>query len=202
MGTQIIVQKVSDITGEVVEDESQLTRLILTHPDYPEPITLEVLPEEVEAQLPEPQDVIAATYFAPGIPDGMQYLLTRAQIDALFAHWGRQPDEVLSTLSQQQEEERRQQEQSPRQRGTSGRRRQPRRNWASPELAGEPHPGRVSPQEAAYVRKHLEEVNQRLGREEKRLIDPADPRHQKTYGFKMEPIEDAEVIEETPPPEG
>jgi hypothetical protein len=45
-------------------------------------------------------------------------------------------------------------------------------DYASPEFAGNPHRGRVSPEEAAYVKSNLEAVNDRLRAAGHRLIEP------------------------------
>jgi hypothetical protein len=45
-------------------------------------------------------------------------------------------------------------------------------DYSSPEHAGTPHRGRVSPEEAAYVRANLDAVNARLAAAGMRTIDP------------------------------
>jgi hypothetical protein len=45
-------------------------------------------------------------------------------------------------------------------------------DYSSPEHAGTPHRGRVSPEEAAYVRANLEAVNARLAAAGMRTIEP------------------------------
>lgn len=45
-------------------------------------------------------------------------------------------------------------------------------DYSSPEHAGTPHRGRVSPEEAAYVRANLDAVNERLRDAGQRTIDP------------------------------
>lgn len=45
-------------------------------------------------------------------------------------------------------------------------------DYSSPEFAGNPHRGRVSPEEAAYVKSNLEAVNDRLRAAGHRLIEP------------------------------
>jgi hypothetical protein len=45
-------------------------------------------------------------------------------------------------------------------------------DYSSPEYAGTPHRGRVSPEEAAYVRANLDAVNARLAAAGMRTIDP------------------------------
>ena len=57
-------------------------------------------------------------------------------------------------------------------------------DYSSPEFAGNPHRGRVTEAEAAYVREHFDEVNARLSREGKPMLDPADAKTKKRYGLK------------------
>jgi len=45
--------RVSDLTRQPIEDEEQAARLIVEHPDYPESIGLDVLPDEVKPYLDE-----------------------------------------------------------------------------------------------------------------------------------------------------
>jgi hypothetical protein len=48
---------------------------------------------------------------------------------------------------------------------------------------GLPHRGRISPEEAAYVREHLDEVQQLRSARGVPLIDPADPKTKERYGL-------------------
>jgi hypothetical protein len=48
---------------------------------------------------------------------------------------------------------------------------------------GLPHRGRISPEEAAYVREHLDEVQKLRSARGMPLIDPADPRMKERYGL-------------------
>jgi hypothetical protein len=49
--------KVSDLTGEEIRNEERLARLVVEeHPELPDSVTLEVLPEEVEDKFPEEQN--------------------------------------------------------------------------------------------------------------------------------------------------
>lgn len=56
-------------------------------------------------------------------------------------------------------------------------------DWSSPENAGMPHRGRVTPAEADYVRANLDAVNKRREAAGKPLIDPNNPDDQKRYGY-------------------
>ena len=83
---------------------------------------------------------------------------------------------------------------------------QTRIDYTSPEHAGEPHRGRITDEERAYVREHLDEVNARLRENNQRQIDPTDPKMVERYGLRAEPIvetrepvEEVEVVEEEPP---
>jgi hypothetical protein len=48
---------------------------------------------------------------------------------------------------------------------------------------GLPHRGRISPEEAAWVREHLDEVQQLRSARGLPLLDPADPRTKERYGL-------------------
>jgi hypothetical protein len=48
---------------------------------------------------------------------------------------------------------------------------------------GLPHRGRVSPEEAAYVREHLDEVQKLRTERGIPLLDPADPKAKERYGL-------------------
>jgi hypothetical protein len=48
---------------------------------------------------------------------------------------------------------------------------------------GLPHRGRISPEEAAWVREHLDEVQPLRAERGVPLIDPADPRTKERYGL-------------------
>lgn len=52
------------------------------------------------------------------------------------------------------------------------------------EEYGEPRRGRVSAEEANYVKSNLEEVNKRLAAKGLRIIDPKDPKHKERYGLQ------------------
>ncbi len=66
-----------------------------------------------------------------------------------------------------------------------GRPRQPRSAGAAKRNVewGLPHRGRVSPDEAAYVREHLDEVQKLRAERGIPLLDPADPKVKERYGL-------------------
>jgi hypothetical protein len=59
-------------------------------------------------------------------------------------------------------------------------------DYATPEHAGFPHRGRVSPEEAAYVREHFDDVQKRLSDAGVRMLDPSDPKIRERYGLTSE----------------
>ena len=56
-------------------------------------------------------------------------------------------------------------------------------DYSSSEHAGKPHRGRVTEAEAAYVREHFDEVNERLARQGLRTLDRADSKVKERYGL-------------------
>jgi hypothetical protein len=175
--------KVSDLSGEIVANEEELGRLVVeAHPAFgAAAITLDVLPQEVEDTLPDQQDTVVLSYYAPGESQPRRVVMPVADFEQLAP--GGSMTEVLETVQKQQEE-------SAEQGGRTRRRRQaaggPKVDYASPEHAGTPHRGWVKPAEKAYVQAHLAEVNERLAAEGLRKIDPSDPELAKRYGLTAE----------------
>jgi len=56
-------------------------------------------------------------------------------------------------------------------------------DYGSPEFAGRPHRGRVSPEEAATVRDQFDAVNKNLSAGGFPMLDPADEKTIKRYGL-------------------
>jgi hypothetical protein len=174
------------------------------HPNFPEPVTLEVLPEEVEGQLPTDEtSFVGVSYFAPAEPTPRRFVLSIEAFNNLFSEQEVDPETILDRAYATQMEE------QGRARTTRGKRipegKRTRVDYTSPEHAGEPHRGRITDEERDYVREHLEEVNARLREKEMREIDPTDPKMVERYGLQAEPIietrepvEEAEVVEEPP----
>lgn len=172
-----VLFKVSDLTGDIIkpEQEDLLTHLVVEqHPDYEEQIILEVLPEDIEGNLPEPQEMVLLSYNAE------QYLMPVEQFNALFRNQNAQ--EVLERAVAAKQEQAKSRRGGRRQQGSTQERRQ-RIDYTSPEHAGEPHRGTISEAERAYVRDHLEEVNTRLRKQGIREIDPEDPEMAERYGL-------------------
>lgn len=186
-----ITIKVSDLTHEPIDDDAQSAQLIVEHhPDFQEPITLDVLPQEVErvfAGQQEQQYVILR--YQPQNEDAQQIVMPVGEFNALASVQDMQ--QVLEAAHRNQQQEQRRQRGGRRQGGRRGNRQQRERiDYATREHAGEPHRGRVTDAEKAYVSEHLEEVNKRLRGQGMRAIDPNDPDMVERYGLRPpEPTE-------------
>jgi len=177
--------KVSDLTGEEIGGEENLARLVVEeHPNLEDSVTLEVLAEEVEDQLPVEQNFVRVTYFPPSAngEEERSLVLTVEEFNSLSTDFDM--DTVLENALREQ------QEREGRRRGRRGRRasgeRRDRIDYSSPEHAGERHRGRITEAEKEYVRNNLEEVNTRLSEKGMRLIDPNDPKMAERYGLTGE----------------
>jgi hypothetical protein len=176
---------VSDLTGEEIGGEENLARLVVEeHPNLDDSVTLEVLPEEVEGQLPEEQNYVRVTYYPPSENGGEErsLILTVSEFNNLSTDF--EMETILENALREQ------QEREGRRRGRRGRRqtgeRRPRVDYSSPEHAGEPHRGRITEAEKDFVQNNLEEVNARLERDGHRTIDPNDRDMAERYGLTSE----------------
>jgi hypothetical protein len=195
MGT--ITVKVSDLTGEQISDERNAARLIVEHPDFPEPIGLDVLPDEVQPHLTdERRRFVVVSLEDPDNPNPQRYVMSMDEFEDLFQQGDSSSVLQEAFATQQQEAERT----TGRTRRRAAGRRQGRQriDYSSPELAGEPHPGRITEAEKAYVREHLDEVNARLRSQGRREIDPNDPMMAQRYGLGPEPFAGAVEGDEEP----
>jgi hypothetical protein len=181
-----ITVRVSDLSGEQIPDEDSGARLIVEHPDYPEPVGLDVLPDDVEPHLSEENTrFVVVSLQNPENPNPHRYVMSFDDFDRLF-QTGDSTSVLRDAFEAQQQE--RETEISRRGRGrravasgTSGT--QERVDYTSPNHAGEPHRGTVSEGEKEYVRNNLGVVNNRLREQGHREIDPSDPRMAARYGF-------------------
>jgi hypothetical protein len=167
--------RVSDLSGRQA-DEEQFGKLIVhEHPQYQGPITLDVLPEEI-GDLPEGEQYVSIEVIQPGERSGQRALLSVDRFNKL-ASSGDMRAILMNAVASQQP----QRPAQPRRRGRGGRDSQAasrrRVEW------GLPHRGRISPEEAAYVRAHLDEVQQLRTARGVPLLDPADPRTKERYGL-------------------
>ncbi len=175
--------KVSDLTGAEIGGEEKLARLVVEeHPNLPDSVTLEALPDEVEGIIPEEQNFVRATYFPPSESGGeaRSFVLSVEDFNKLA-----QTEDMATVLQNALSEQERQGKRRGGRRGrrAAGQRRAQRIDYSSPEYAGLPHRGRVTDAEKAYVRDNLDAVNRRRVEAGHDPIDPADPRQAERYGL-------------------
>ena len=167
--------RVSDLSGHQAGEDQFAKLIIHEHPQYQGPITLDVLPEEI-GELPDSDQYVSIEVIGPGERSGQRALLSVDRFNQLAA--GGDMNAILMNAVAAQQPHRPAQ---PRRRGrgtrdgqATGRRKV---EW------GLPHRGRISPEEAAYVREHLDEVQQLRAARGVPLLDPADPRTKERYGL-------------------
>jgi hypothetical protein len=169
--------RVSDLSGKQADEDDFGQLIVHEQPQYQGPITLDVLPDEI-GELPESEEYVSIEIIQPGERRGQRALLSVERFNQLAAR-GDMNSILMNAVGEQRAQE------APRRRRRSHLEVKPQAggkvDYASPEHAGEPHRGRVSPEEAAYVRDHLDEVQRRLGAKGMRLLDPDDPKVRERY---------------------
>jgi hypothetical protein len=144
-------------------------------PQYQGPITLDVLPDEL-GELPDSDQYVSIEVIGPGERSGQRALLSVDRFNQLAAG-GDMPFVLLNAVATQQPQ-RPAQPRRPRQGTRDG---QP--SGKGKVQWGLPHRGRISPEEAAYVREHLDEVQKLRSERGVPLLDPADPKTKERYGL-------------------
>src|SRR5215218_1993939 len=77
--------RVSDLTGEQIRDDRRAARLIVEHPDFPEPIRLDVLPDEVAPHLTdEATRFVVLSLEDPDNPNPQRYVMAFEEFNSLF----------------------------------------------------------------------------------------------------------------------
>lgn len=179
------VVHVSDISGKEA-DEQTLGRLVVhEHPEYADlPVTLEVLPEEVE-QLQGASRFVTVEWIAPGARKGERMVVSLEDFN-LLAGAGVMESAVQDALIAKHRSR-------PRSGGGgtaggssvgAGRSGRGKVNYATLEHAGEPHRGRITEAEKELVRKNLDQVNRRLRDAGLREIDPSDQAMRDRYDLE------------------
>lgn len=168
------VVHVSDISGKEA-DEQELGKLVIhEHPDYADlPVTLEVLPKEVEG-LSSSNRFVTVEYFQPGARKGERLTVGLDDFN-LLANPGAMDSAIQDALIDKHRSR-------PRSAGESGSRRA-KINYATLEHAGEPHRGRITEAEKELVRDNLDKINKRLRDAGLREIDPSDSNMRDRYGL-------------------
>jgi hypothetical protein len=173
------VVHVSDVSDKEGSQEELGTLEVLEHPDIGEPARLEIFPDEFE-RLQAADRIVRLRWTAPGSRRPQELTVLQETFDDL-AQDRDMKTVLLSAITA--EHERRGQTQVPRRPRRSGGGGRGKVDYSSPEHAGEPHRGRITEAEKAYVREHLDEVNKRLRGKGMRTIDPADPTMRERYGL-------------------
>jgi hypothetical protein len=167
--------RVSDLSGQQADEEQFAKLIVHEHPQYQETITLDVLPQEI-GELPDTEQYVSIEVIQPGERSGQRALLSVDRFNQLAAS-GDMNAILMNAVAEQQP----QRPAQPRRRGRGTRDSQAKGRrqveW------GLPHRGRISPEEAAYVREHLDEVQKLRSARGMPLIDPADPRTKERYGL-------------------
>ena len=169
--------RVSDLSGQQPSEEQFAKLIIHEHPQYQGHITLDVLPEEL-GELPDSDQYVSLEIIQPGERSGQRALLSVDRFNQLAAS-GDMHAVLMNAVTDQEP----QRPQRPRRRGRGhaagdG----PARGRRQVEW-GLPHRGRISPEEAAYVRAHLDEVQKLRAERGVPLLDPADPKTKERYGL-------------------
>ena len=174
--------RVSDLSGRQATEEQFGKLIVHEHPQYQGPITLDVLPEEL-GELPDSDQYVSIEVIQPGERHGRRVVLSVERFNQLAA--GGDMHAILMNAVAAQEPHRSAQ---PRRRG--------RRRGTGDGQAGDgqtkgrgkvewglPHRGRISPEEAAWVRENLDQVQQLRAERGVPLLDPADPKTKERYGL-------------------
>ena len=163
------VMRYSDLSGQLAPDPDALANItVVDHPDLEAPVRIDALPEEL-AQLGKfSLAAVTLEVTMPGEEEPTRHVLTTANFGKLATD--RPMDEVLAGAE-------------PVTKRRAGGGNGEARDHNSLEWAGTPHKGKTSPEEAALVREHLEEINARLVSQGLRPVDPNNPEHARRYGF-------------------
>lgn len=158
----------SDLSGRQFEAGDEPVRLVvLEHPELPgEPVEIEGLASEVTPALDAALNVAVVELHMPGEGRPRRVVIEADDFDALAT------DAPMAALLKNAAPIKQTK------RTTSA-----RTDYANLEHAGTPHRGKVTAEEAAIVREHLDAVNERLQKAGLRTIDPTDPEHASRYGF-------------------
>jgi hypothetical protein len=171
------VVHVSDVSEKQGSEDELGTLEVLEHPEIGETARLEIFPDEFQ-QLRAAERVVRLRWTPPGSRRSQELTVLQETFDGL-AQGGDMKTILLRAITA--EHERRGRAPAPRRRrGGPGR---GKVDYASPEHAGEPHRGRITDAEKAYVREHLEAVNARLRAAGLREIDPNDATMRDRYGL-------------------
>jgi hypothetical protein len=175
------VVHVSDISGKEADEQSLGQLVVHEHPEYADlPVTLEVLPDEVES-LQGASRFVTVEWIPPGARKGDRMVVSLDDFN-LLAGAGVMESAIQDALIAKHRSR-------PRSGGgggssSGGRSGRGKVNYATLEHAGEPHRGRITEAEKELVRKNLDQINRRLRASGLREIDPSDQAMRDRYGLE------------------
>lgn len=173
--------RVSDLSGRQASEDQFAKLVVHEHPQFQGPITLDVLTEEL-GELPQSDQYVSIEVIGPGERSGQRVLLSVERFNQLAAG-GDMHAILMNAVSAQQPHRPAQRRRRGRARGTGdGQARDGQAKGGRVEW-GLPHRGRISPDEAAWVREHLDEVQRLRSERGVPLLDPADPKTKARYGL-------------------
>jgi hypothetical protein len=169
--------RVSDLSGRQAAEDEFAKLIVHQHPQYQGPITLDVLPEEL-GELPDSDQYVSIEVIQRGERSGQRAVLSVERFNQL-ATGGDMNTVLMNAVADQQP-----------QRPAPPSRRGQRRGTGDGQARGRgrvewglPHRGRISPEEAAWVRDHLDEVQRLRSERGVPLLDPADLKTKERYGL-------------------
>jgi hypothetical protein len=169
---------ISDVSDKQGTEAELGTLEVLEHPEIGETARLEIFPDEFQ-QLQAADRVVRLRWTPPNARTSQELTVLQETFDGL-AQGGDMKTILLRAITAEHELRGRAQAPRRQRRGRTGR---GKVDYASPEHAGEPHRGRITDAEKAYVREHLDEVNARLRAAGVREIDPDDATMRDRYGL-------------------
>lgn len=167
--------RVSDLSGRQASEDQFAKLIVHQHPQYQGPVTLDVLPEEL-GELPDSDQYVSIEVIQPGERSGQRAVLSVERFNQLAAGGDMQAILMNAVATQQPPRPAQSRQRSPAARDGRAARRG-KVEW------GLPHRGRISPEEAAWVREHLDEIQQLRSERGQPLLDPADPKTKERYGL-------------------
>jgi hypothetical protein len=174
--------RVSDLSGRQASEDQFAKLVVHEHPQFQGPITFDVLPEEL-GELPESDQYVSIEVIGPGERSGQRVLLSVERFNQLAAG-GDMHAILMNAVSAQQPHRPAQPRRRGRGRGPGdGQARAGRVGGRGKVEWGLPHRGRISPEEAAWVRENLDEVQQMRSERGVPLLDPADPKTKQRYSL-------------------
>jgi len=173
--------KRSDLSGQLGESSEFGRLVVLDHPSFKQRAVLDARAEEVK-DLRGIEDLVVLEWQPPeGEPQRLAVPLQEFQ--AKFGDEDKMNADLMSAVASAVAPPRRQRGRPRKEGQPTARRSTSGIDWTSPENAGLPHRGRVTKAEAAYVREHLKEVNERRAALPKPAppIDPNNPDDRTRY---------------------